>query len=68
MTKNSLRKYANGMKGLTPRDQRLMVSETHYSAISVMSTEGILRYSERWQNAGIREKLLIANSQALQLE
>ena len=28
VTKNSLRKYANGMKGLTPRDQRLMVRLT----------------------------------------
>ena len=39
--RNSLRKYAYSMKGLTPRDQRLMVRGTRYSAIPVMSTEGI---------------------------
>ena len=39
--RNSLRKYAYSIKGLTPRDQRLMVRGTCYSAIPVMSTEGI---------------------------
>ena len=39
--RNSLRKHAYSMKGLTPRDQRLMVRGTRYSAIPVMSTEGM---------------------------
>ena len=39
--RNSLRKYAYNMKGLTPRDQRLIVRGTCYSAIPVMSSEGI---------------------------
>ena len=41
MTKETLRKHAYSMKGLTSRDQRLMVRGIHYSAIPVISTEGI---------------------------
>jgi len=39
--RNSFRKYAYSMKGLTPQDHRFMVRGTRYSAIPVLSTEGI---------------------------
>ena len=39
--RNSLRKRAYSMKGMTPKDHRLLVRGKRFSAIPVMSTEGI---------------------------
>lgn len=40
--RNSMRKYGYSLKGVPPRDHRLLVRGTRYSAIPVMSMEGIL--------------------------
>ena len=40
--RNSMRRYGYSMKGLPPRDHRLLVRGTRYSAIPVMSMQGIL--------------------------
>ena len=39
--RHCLRKRAYSIRGMTPRDQRLLVRGTHYSAIPVVSLEGI---------------------------
>lgn len=38
---NSLRKYGCGIRGLPPQDYSLQLRGKHYSAIDIMSTEGI---------------------------
>lgn len=38
---NCLRKYGYGVRGITPQDHRLLVRGVRYSAIPVMSLEGI---------------------------
>ena len=39
--RNCVRKRAYGIRGMTPRDHRLLVRGTRYSAIPVMSLDGI---------------------------
>ena len=39
--RNCIRKYGYSLRGITPRDHRLLVRGTRYSAIPVMSMEGI---------------------------
>ena len=39
--RNSIRKYSYSMRGITPRDHRLLIRGTRYSAIPVMSMLGI---------------------------
>ena len=39
--RNCMRKRAYSMRGITPRDHRLLIRGTRYSAIPVVSTEGI---------------------------
>ena len=40
--RNTIRKYGYSLKGVPPRDHRLLVRGTRYSAIPVMSMEGVL--------------------------
>jgi hypothetical protein len=39
--RNSIRKYSYSLRGVTPRDHRLLIRGTRYSAIPVMSMQGI---------------------------
>ena len=39
--RNSMRKRAYSIRGETPRDHRLLARGTRYSAISIMSSQGI---------------------------
>jgi len=40
--RNSQRKYAYSVRGITPRDHRMLIRGTRYSAIGIMALEGIL--------------------------
>ena len=39
--RNSLRKYAYGIRGQAPRDYQLQMRGVHYSAIGILSSDGI---------------------------
>jgi len=39
--RNALRKYGYGIRGQTPQDYQLKLRGVRYSAISILSTEGI---------------------------
>ena len=39
---NCIRKHGYSVRGLTPRDHHLLMRGTRYSAITVMSKDGIL--------------------------
>ena len=39
--RNTIRKRAYGIRGITPQDHRLFIRGTRYSAVPVMSIEGI---------------------------
>ena len=39
--RNSLRRYGHSIRGMPPRDHRLLIRKTRYSAIPVMFLQGL---------------------------